>query len=201
MENQFLNLKSKVKLKCTLCDKCCQNRGDIKLTPINVIEISRYLKVSINEFLNKYTHKIDNSLEIALNAEGDKHFCIFNTEGTFKCKIQKVKPVQCVVFPLVPVDINRDLFINTNQCPLDVNKEITVNKWLNGNNNIYKKHKDIYIKWIEFIEEVEPKWESLDETIQEEIRNIVFKKYSNKANQKNVINNLKEARMLIYKRN
>ena len=149
MEEKFLNLKSKVKLNCTLCDKCCKNRGDIKLTPINVIEIAKFLKISIKDFLENYTHRVsEKSIEIALNAEGSEHFCVFNDNTNYKCKIQKVKPVQCVVFPLVPVDINRDLFINTNQCPLDTEKETTVNKWLNGNNNIYKKHKEIYLKWI-----------------------------------------------------
>lgn len=201
MENKFLNLKSKVKLNCSLCDKCCQNRGDIKITPINVIEISQYLNISIEEFITNFTHKVEGSnLEIALNAQGDKNFCIFNNEGTYKCQIQKVKPVQCVVFPLVPVDINRDLFINTNQCPIETQKEITVNKWLNGNNNIYKKHKEVYLKWIDFLEEIDSNWNKIGIEKQNEINKIVFYKYKKNAKSKDVLNNLKEARLLIYKK-
>lgn len=46
----FLMINSKVKLGCNICDKCCINRGDIKLTPINVIQISEYLNISIPDF-------------------------------------------------------------------------------------------------------------------------------------------------------
>ena len=201
MEEKFLTLKSKVNINCTLCDKCCQNRGDIKLTPINVIEIAKFLKITPNEFIEKYTHKVsDDSIEIAINAEGDKGFCVFNTEGTYKCKIQKVKPVQCVVFPLVPVDLSRDLFINTNQCPIDTNKITTVNKWFNGNNNIYKKHKEIYIKWIDFLEEIESKWPNLPKETKETINNLAFRNYSVKDGKKQVLERLKQARMEIYKK-
>ena len=42
---EILNLKSKAKLNCTLCEKCCEYRGDIKITPINVLEISKFLKI------------------------------------------------------------------------------------------------------------------------------------------------------------
>lgn len=201
MEEEILTLKSKIKINCSLCDKCCQNRGDIKLTPINVIEIANYLKIIPDDFIKEYTHEVSpDSIEIALNAEGEKHFCVFNTEGTYKCKIQKVKPVQCVVFPLVPVDIDRDLFINSNQCPIDTDRIMTVNKWLNGNNNIYKNHKEIYIKWIEFLEELETKMPHLDNNKKEEIRNIVFKNYNKKSGKKEVLERIKKARVELYKK-
>ena len=48
---EILDLKSKVNLNCTLCEKCCEYRGDIKITPINVLKISKFLKISIDEFL------------------------------------------------------------------------------------------------------------------------------------------------------
>ena len=160
MQEEILNLKSKVNLNCSICDKCCQNRGDIRLTPINVIEISNYLKIPINEFLEKYTCELKNEEpEIVINPIGEKNWCIFNNIENNRCKIQKVKPVQCVVFPLIPVDINNDLFINSNSCPIKNNKNISINKWLNGNNNIYKRNKEIYIKWIKLIEEIRSKME------------------------------------------
>lgn len=30
---EIVTINSKVKLGCNICDKCCINRGDIKLTP------------------------------------------------------------------------------------------------------------------------------------------------------------------------
>ena len=87
----FLMINSKVKLGCNICDKCCINRGDIKLTPINVIQISEYLNISIPEFLEKYTNKLeDEPLEIVLKPIGIKNRCILNDEKTKKFKIKLI---------------------------------------------------------------------------------------------------------------
>ena len=39
----ILTLKSKVRLGCTRCEKCCIYRGDIRLNPLNICKISKYL--------------------------------------------------------------------------------------------------------------------------------------------------------------
>ena len=200
MENNILNLKSKSNLCCTICDKCCEYRGDIKITPINVLEISKFLKVSIDEFLREYTEEVkEEPLEIVIKGIGENRNCIFNDIKTFKCKINKVKPMQCVMFPLVPVDIKRDLFINANSCIKQTKKQITVNKWINGNNNIYDKNKEIYLKWIELMEEIQPKWNNLTIEKQEKIKNVLYKKYNLKKDlRKQVFENIKKARQIFY---
>lgn len=166
---EILSLKSKINIDCEICDKCCINRGDLKITPINVLEISKFLKIGPKDFIDKYTIRSQNGKpELLIKATGEKKHCIFNDEKTAKCKIQKVKPMQCVVFPLVPFNLDFDLFINSNQCPLKSNKQMKVDKWLNGNNNIYKKHKSIYIKWINFLDRIAPYWQSLSTEKQEE---------------------------------
>lgn len=175
---EVLSLKSKVHIDCEICDKCCINRGDLKITPINVLEISKFFKITPKEFVEKYTIKAEsNKPELLIKAAGEKKRCIFNDEQTAKCKIQKVKPMQCVVFPLVPFNLDFDLFINSNQCPIKTNKQMTVNKWLNGNNKIYKKHKAIYINWIDFLERLEPYWTNLSKDKQEEIWNTLYFDY------------------------
>lgn len=200
VENKILNLKSKDNLNCTLCEKCCEYRGDIKITPINVLEISKFLKISINEFLEKYTEEVKGEEpEIVIKGLGQKRECIFNDRENFKCKIHKVKPMQCVVFPLIPVDINRDLFINSKACPIDCNKTTTVNKWINGNHNIYKKNKDVYLKWIELMEEIQPKWNSYSIEKQNRIRELLFKEYNIKKDfKKQIFENIREVRNTIY---
>ena len=158
----ILDLKTKIHIDCEICDKCCINRGDLKLTPINVLEISKYLKIEPAEFIEKYTTRLDEKKpELLIKATGDNNRCIYNDKDSSKCLIQKVKPMQCVVFPLVPFNLDLDLFVNSNQCPMSAKKKMTVNKWLNGNNNIYKKHKAIYIKWIDFLNTIEPMWSTL----------------------------------------
>ena len=196
----ILNLKSKANLNCSLCEKCCEYRGDIKITPINVLEISKFLKISIEEFLEKYVTEVSGEEpEIVIKGIGDKKECVFNNRENYKCMINKVKPMQCVVFPLVPVDVKQDLFIDSKACPRATDKKITVDKWVNGNHNIYKKHKNVYLKWIELMEEIQPRWKTISKEKQEKIKNILFKEYDMKKNfEKQVLLNIKKAREIIY---
>ena len=168
----ILTLKSKVKLGCNLCDKCCVYRGDIRLLPINVWKISKYLNISVNEFLERYTDRLKgNKLELVLKTTGDLKQCILYDENGKKCGIHPVKPLQCVMFPLVPENLKRDYFIDSEQCKLEDANEITVNEWVNGNNNIYKKNIKICMEWIQFIEWAQIKIEDFsDEKI-----NILYK--------------------------
>ena len=178
MQEEILSLKSKINIDCEICDKCCVNRGDLKLTPINVLEIAKYLEVEPSEFIEKYTVKIDEKKpELLIKATGVNNRCIFNDGKTFKCMIQKQKPMQCVVFPLVPFNLDLDLFVNSNQCPMTAKKKMTVDRWLNGNNNIYKKHKQIYIKWIDFLNTIEPLWSILDSDKKKAIWNEIYLNY------------------------
>ena len=197
-EKELLGLKSKSNLNCKICDKCCEYRGDIKITPINVLEISKYLKISIDEFLEKYTEPAPNEEpEIVIKGVGEKRYCIFNDRQTFKCKIHDVEPMQCLVFPLVPWDLEKNLFINSNACVLKDDKKIKVDKWLNDNNKIYKKNKFIYQKWIELMEEIQPFWKIVKEETRENIKEILFKKYDiNKNFKKQVLKNIDEARRI-----
>lgn len=194
-EKEILNMKSKINIDCHLCDKCCEYRGNIKITPINVLQISKYLKIKPEDFLSQYTLTIENSPEIVIKGIGEKRVCIFNNRENNKCTIQKVKPVQCVVFPLVPVDIYNDLFFNSNQCSVKSKKVMTVDKWLNGNHNIYNKNKKVYLKWIELMEEIVPKWEYFSEGKRKNIMRILYRNYDLSKNyEEQVLNNIQEAR-------
>ena len=200
-EKELLGLKSKAILNCKICDKCCEYRGDIKITPINVLEISKYLGISIEEFLEKYTETaFQEEPEIVIKGIGEKKRCIFNDEKTFRCKIHEVEPMQCLVFPLVPWDLNKDLFVNSNQCVYPENKQIKVDKWLNGNNKIYNRNKKVYQKWIELMEEIQPFWKLVGQETQNEIKNLIYNKYDMKENfEKQVIDNIEMAREIFQK--
>lgn len=128
----LLTLKSKVELGCDMCDTCCKYRGDIRLTVKNILDISRYLGITTNEFIEKYTHDIDGfKPEKALNSKGEFRECILYDSKSKKCSVNSVKPLQCVVFPLFPEDVKNDYFYVTEQCKCKNKKEITVNEWLN----------------------------------------------------------------------
>jgi len=193
--NEILNLKSKVKLNCPLCEKCCEYRGDIKITPINVLEISKFLKITPKDFIDNYTEEVKGEEpERVIKGVGDKSYCVFNDRSNFKCKIHKVKPMQCVIFPLMPVDLSRDLFINTNRCVVANDKYTTVDKWINGNHKIYSRNKNVYVKWIDLMEEIQPWWKIIESEKKEEIKRILFLDYDMKKNfEKQVLNNIKRA--------
>lgn len=178
----ILTLKSKEKLGCNMCDKCCIYRGDIRLTPLNVCNISKFLKLSIQEFLEKYTDRLQGEEpELVLKTVSEKRKCILYNEDIKGCGIHKVKPMQCVMFPLVPENIKEDYFYNSNQCVLEDAKPITVNKWLNGNNKIYSKNKKICMEWISFIEWIQPRWNSIKKENKEKIYKILFLNYNLKS--------------------
>lgn len=152
----ILTLKSKDKLGCNLCDKCCIYRGDIRLTPVNVCEIAKYMGLTNKEFVEKYTDRVEGDLfELVLKTRGCNRQCILYDEIGKKCSIHKVKPLQCVMFPLYPENIKQNFFINSGQCTNSEFKTITIDKWLNGNGNIYNKHKNFCLYWISFIEDVQ----------------------------------------------
>lgn len=182
----ILTLKSKDKLGCNMCDKCCIYRGDIRLIPLNACKISKFLSIPIKEFIEKYTDRLeDNKLELVLKTRGELKQCILYNEEKRCCGIHQVKPMQCVMFPLVPENLKRDYFYNSNQCVLKDTKEITVNEWLNGNNKIYSKNKKIYMEWIKFIEWIQPKLDKVSNEKLEEFYKILFEDYDlNKWNLK-----------------
>ena len=177
----ILTLKSKVKLGCNMCDKCCVYRGDIKLTPINVCNIARYLKISNEEFIEKYTDRLEGRpLELVLKTRGEKRECILYDREIHGCRVHKVKPMQCTMFPLVPENIKRDYFVDSGECKIEDAKEITVDKWLNENNKNYKKNKDIVLEWIDFLEDIQPKIKECSKEKIDELYKILYCNYDKK---------------------
>ena len=202
----ILTLDTKVKIGCKICDKCCVYRGDIKITSINVAMISKFLKISTKEFIEKYTHEVDGEFpEIALNGVGEKRMCALYDEKTFKCTVHKVKPMQCVMFPLIPEDLRNDFFINSGQCVESTSKEMKVKKWLGGKHGIYMKYKEFYIKWIALIEEIQFRKSHLTDESKTYIRKYLYEEFNLSRNLKKqaeknlqivskyVMNNFKES--------
>jgi len=85
-EMDILTLKSKVKLGCTRCEKCCIYRGDIKINPLTACRISKYLNIELNEFLESYTDRLENSkLETVLKTTGELQECVLYDRECVDC--------------------------------------------------------------------------------------------------------------------
>jgi len=187
----YVTLKSKTKLGCNICDRCCINRGDIKITPVNVVEISRYMNISPREFVEKYTMRLENQpLEIVIKASGNDDRCILNNETDSRCQIHPVKPMQCVTFPLIPVDLKKDIFYKQDTCNCEEQNEMLVLDWLNGKNGIYIKYKKIYMEWIRFVEEIQSVWKDIDECTRGEAFDTLYFNYSEED--KDIIRSVKK---------
>lgn len=175
---ELLTLKSKVELGCDRCDTCCKYRGDIRLTIKNIFDISRYLGITPGDFMNDYTHELEGQEpERALNAVGEFQECVMYDNKKKICSINSVKPLQCVIFPLVPESIKQDYFYVKGECKCKNKNLITVNEWLNGNNNIYKNNKEVNFAWVKVIEEIQYNWQSFSDKQKLRIRNLLYKDY------------------------
>lgn len=88
--------------KCNNCGMCCRNRGDISLTPLDVFNISKFLKMSCKDFISKYC-ETDEDVDVRILAHGMLKACIFlktNPNGKNKCDIYQVRPMACYLYPL-----------------------------------------------------------------------------------------------------
>jgi len=197
---EILTMKSKEMLGCNLCDKCCINRGDIRITPLNVCMISKFLKISIQEFLDTYTEEVQgDEPERVLKAVGEKYECIMYDNKTRMCKINSVKPIQCAIFPLFPDDIKNDFFYNQGTCTCTEKKPIKVKKWLDGKNKIYSKNKEVNLLWVRLVENLEDKWGNFSEEKKKLIMDKLFIHYdlTNRKLKKYVLENIDEVIKII----
>ncbi len=88
--------------KCTQCGECCQNRGDIILSPFDIYEIAKALNESMDQVVEKYgniyigpTSKMP-LVSLRMRTEDGK--CPFLKDNL--CGIHKNKPSVCVLYPL-----------------------------------------------------------------------------------------------------
>ena len=88
--------KDGLRFKCTGCGECCTGSpGYVWVSPSEAEAIAEFLKISLEEFLKKYTRRIGNRLSLK---ELPKNYdCVF-LKGK-RCEIYSVRPKQCRTFP------------------------------------------------------------------------------------------------------
>lgn len=94
--------KNGLHFNCTSCGQCCTGvPGFVWLSKKEIIDISKFLKISKKSFLKKYTKKVKNL--ISLKEKIPSYDCIFFENK--KCKIYKIRPLQCKTYPFWPQNL------------------------------------------------------------------------------------------------
>ena len=108
-EIPFLEENDKFEFACDQCGKCCRNRGDILLSPLDIYHLSIAKGMTGREILAKYGDRYigDHSklpvvrLKYRQEADGQTT-CYFlgRKDGRFFCRVHEHKPTVCRTYPL-----------------------------------------------------------------------------------------------------
>jgi len=111
-----INIETPVHFKCQEdCSNCCTSAGGtVIISDKDIQRISKYLKISIQEFIKKYTHEEGTSICLVDKNNTD---CIFLADH--KCTIYPVRPIQCKTFPFWPQNLKSEKRWNIimDECP------------------------------------------------------------------------------------
>ena len=83
--------------RCRRCGACCRVPGYVALAPGEAEAIAAFLGLDVYAFTARYTALTFNRRDLSL-VEGEEGRCIFLQDDN-TCRIQPVKPAQCVGFP------------------------------------------------------------------------------------------------------
>ena len=95
-QNRDVMLQPGVRYVCQRCTACCRWPGDVRVEPDELASIARFLGLSDDDFIRRFTRLRTNRQGLSLS-ERDNHECIM-LDGD-ACRIHPVKPAQCDGFP------------------------------------------------------------------------------------------------------
>lgn len=85
--------------KCTGCGQCCTGSpGYVWVSEAEIVALSTFLNLSIDEFSSRYVRKVDE--RYALLEMPKTYDCVFLKDR--KCTVYPVRPKQCRTFPWWP---------------------------------------------------------------------------------------------------
>lgn len=88
--------KEGLHFECTGCGQCCTGfPGYVWVSDEEALALSELLKISLEEFVKKYTRRIGNRL--SLKEHPRNYDCVF-LEGK-QCTVYTARPKQCRTFP------------------------------------------------------------------------------------------------------
>jgi len=101
--------------ECRQCGDCCNGFGGTYVTKQDIINISNYINVDPEKFIDEYCDKSGSRVVLTLGKDG---YCIF-FDKTKQCTIHPVKPYMCKAWPFIQAVITHPENWNTmaNSCP------------------------------------------------------------------------------------
>ena len=97
-----LELNDTFQFGCKACGKCCQDRNDIILSPIDIIRLSVFFERSCSYILKRFcriTIGNESTLPVVtLDFSKTNGKCPFLSNR--KCRVHNVKPAVCALYPL-----------------------------------------------------------------------------------------------------
>jgi Fe-S-cluster containining protein len=87
---------------CNECGKCCRNREDILLMPLDLFKIAKHLETTITDVIDDYCEFYEGQVSkvpvVRIKPKEYRKTCPFCKAG--KCIIHAQKPAVCALFPL-----------------------------------------------------------------------------------------------------
>lgn len=175
IESFTAGLDDTFKFHCTQCGKCCIERDDIMLSPMDIFKIAKELKISPHAFFYKYCTRVIGTHSrvpiVMLRPVGKNHRCPLLKNN--KCAVHNVKPAVCGMFPLgryivlSPENYNKESFAGSEvkyllqpiECG-DDSETHTVREWLSGF-DISLEDK-AFVRWHQAIAEIGPVLQALE---------------------------------------
>ena len=163
------------KFKCTMCGKCCVDREDILLNPMDIYRMSKHMGVPpvefFGDFCETYVGESSHIPIVRLRPQGREKRCPL-LKGK-KCLVHEAKPSVCAMYPLGRYmkfdasDINSDAVskaaVQYILQPIGCGKKTethTVREWLSGFN--MDTEDEAYIKWNKAISELGPRLKKMN---------------------------------------
>lgn len=143
---KFIGIDESFGFKCQQCGKCCMNRRDIILNPFDIYRGAKYLGITTDEFIMKYT-RLDlggnSKIPMLLLDTTENGYCPLlefdiKDGGKFKCIIHEAKPGACANHPIGVIrstdkttNDSNTKYVKVTQCQNSISDEQhTVREWV-----------------------------------------------------------------------
>jgi hypothetical protein len=152
-----LGMDDTLTFSCTRCGRCCRDRDDVLLTPLDLFKIANHLNMKIGEVMEQFCDCYEGQNSkipvVRIKPKSYQQTCPFLKKGI--CQIHSVKPTICALFPLGRMtNFETDefmYFVQPAKCG-KAGRERTIRDWLDEFSLLEEEH--ITILWHKKLAEV-----------------------------------------------